>query len=95
MKTQSENPAAASSHVIVVAPQKNMGMAILLTVFLGPLGMLYSTIAGGIIMFFINILMLLFTAGFGLLITWPISIVWAAIAARKKNEPYPTGSRYC
>ena len=85
MKTQSSNPSDHQQHIIVVKSQKSIGLAILLTLFLGPLGMLYSTVAGGIIMFFVNLLMLFFTAGLGLILTWPLSIVWAAIAARGNN----------
>lgn len=79
----SEQPA---KQVIVVAQTKSVGIAILLTVFFGPLGMFYSTIAGAITMFFINLLMLLLTAGIGLLLTWPINIIWAAVAANSHNK---------
>lgn len=49
--------------VVIVQSQKSMGLAIILTLFFGPLGMLYSTIAGGIIMFIIGIPLVIFTLG--------------------------------
>ncbi len=87
MKTPSSNSASGQPQVIIVKSQKSIGLAIILTLFLGPLGMLYSTVAGAIVMFFVNLLMLFFTAGLGLFLTWPIGIVWAAIAARNTNTP--------
>lgn len=72
--------------VIVVATTKNVGVAILLTFLFGPLGMFYSTIVGGAVMLAISFFVAFFTFGFGLLITWPICIIWAAIAAKNYND---------
>ena len=66
-----------------------MGIAILLAILFGPLGMLYSTVLGGLIMFSVNLLIVLLTCGFGsflILITWPICVVWAAIAVDSHNK---------
>ena len=94
MKTQSSNSASDQPQVIIVKSQKSTGLAIILTLFLGPLGMLYSTVAGAIVMFFVNLTMLFFTAGLGLFLSWPIGIVWAAIAARNTNTPSQGGAIY-
>jgi len=81
--------------VVVVTPTKSAGVAILLTVLFGPLGMFYSTIAGAIVMIVISVVVALFTLGFGLILTWPICIVWAAMAARSHNKKLVDGaSRY-
>jgi hypothetical protein len=72
--------------VTVVVNQKSMGLAILLSLLFGPLGMLYSTITGAIVMLLVNILVAIFTVGFGLLFTWPICVVWAAIATNNHNK---------
>jgi hypothetical protein len=81
--------------VVVVTPTKSAGVAILLTVLFGPLGMFYSTIAGAIVMIVISLVVALFTLGFGLILTWPICIVWAAMAARSHNKKLVDGaSRY-
>lgn len=60
-------------------------VAILLAFFFGPLGMLYVTVPGAIIMFFVSLIVAVLTFGLGLLITWPICIVWAAIAAKNST----------
>jgi hypothetical protein len=64
-------------------PAKSPGIAIILTVLLGPLGMFYSTIPGGLIMSLVTIIVLPITLGPGILITWPICVLWAAVAACK------------
>lgn len=74
-----------STHV-VVSSTKNVGIAIILTVLFGPLGMLYSTITGGIVMFVISLIVGILTLGLGLIVTWPICIIWAAVAANNYNK---------
>ncbi|HEV7427987.1 MAG TPA: hypothetical protein VGQ46_16645 [Thermoanaerobaculia bacterium] len=86
----SEQPAPRP---LIVVPTKSVGIAILLTVFFGPLGMFYSTVIGAIVMFFINVLAIFFTAGLGLFVTWPIGIVWAAMAASSHNQRLLAGTR--
>lgn len=78
---------------IVVVPTKNTGLAIALAFFFGPLGLLYSTVLGGIVMFFVNILVGVFTAGFGLLLTWPACAVWAYVATKSYNDKLLAGQR--
>ena len=72
--------------VTVVTQTKNMGVAIILTVLFGPLGMFYSTIVGAVVMSILSAIIGLLTAGFGLVITWPICVVWAAIATSNYNK---------
>lgn len=79
--------------VVVVTPTKSAGVAILLTVLFGPLGMFYSTIAGAIVMIVVSLVVALFTLGFGLILTWPICIVWAAMAASSHNKKLIGGTR--
>lgn len=73
----------------VVIPGKSVGVALLLTFFFGPLGMLYSTVAGALIM-----LGVLFVGGFVVFqwfwfLLWPIawvgSMVWGALAASRST----------
>jgi len=72
---------------------KSPGIAILLTILLGPLGMLYSTILGAVIMTLATLVVIIITYGLGLLITWPICIIWAAIAASNYNKKILTAAR--
>ncbi len=71
---------------VVVTPTKSMGLSIILTVIFGPLGMFYSTIGGAIVMLILTGIVGFFTVGFGLLITWPVCIIWGAMAVKGYNE---------
>ncbi len=66
----------------VVLATKSPGIAILLTILFGLIGMFYSTMGGAIVMLLLSLIVVVFTFGLGLLITWPICILWAALAAR-------------
>lgn len=74
------------AHHVVVMPTKSVGISILLTFLFGPLGMLYSTILGALVMFVVSVIVAIVTLGLGLLITWPISIIWGAMAASAHNR---------
>ena len=71
---------------VIVAPIKSVGISILLTVLFGPLGMLYSTIQGGIIMVILSLIVGFLTFGFGLIVIWPISIIWGAVSVNSYNK---------
>lgn len=73
------------TYVVVNAP-KSVAIAIILTFLFGPLGLLYSSIKGGIIMLFLTFIIGFFTLGFGLLLTWPICVIWAAVSARNSQK---------
>ncbi|MCG3119873.1 MAG: hypothetical protein ALAOOOJD_02410 [bacterium] len=70
---------------VVTVPVKSIGVSLLLTFFFGPLGMLYSTIWGGIIMLIVSIILGLITLGLSLFLTWPICMIWGAVAANSYN----------
>lgn len=72
--------------VVVTKSTKSVGIALLLTLIFGPLGMFYSTISGAIIMCILTLFAGIFTAGFGFLLTWPICVIWAAVAASNYNK---------
>jgi len=90
----SRPPAAPSSQptvvqqttVIQVGSHKSVGGAVALAFFFGPLGMLYATVPGAFVMFFVNVLVLVGTAGIGLLLTIPIGMIWAGAAASSHNK---------
>ena len=71
---------------IVVVGSKSVLLALVLTFFFGPFGMLYSTVAGGLIMLVLACLVGFFTAGFGLFFIWPVQMLWAGIAASNYNK---------
>ena len=84
--------ATGQSQPIIVQSTKNVGVAIILTIIFGPLGMFYSTIPGALIMIAVNLVILVlgvFTVGIGYILfflTWPVSIIWAAVAANSYNQ---------
>ena len=63
-----------------------MGVALVLAAVFGPLGLLYASVTGGIIMLIVDIIVAILTLGFGLFFMWPIPIIWAAIAINKERE---------
>ena len=80
------NEANNTPQHIVVTPTKSVGISLILTILFGPLGMLYSTVSGGIIMLILAVIIGFFTLGFGVAIVWPISIVWGAVAVSSSNQ---------
>lgn len=79
--------------VVIAAPTKSMGISIILTILFGPLGMLYSTIIGGIVMFVLMAIIGFVTAGIGLIVLWPICIIWAAVATNAHNKKLISGKK--
>jgi len=80
-------------NTVVVTSTKNVGLAIILAILFGPLGMLYSTVMGGIIMIFVNLIVGFLTLGLGLIVTWPICVIWAGVAANSYNKKLTSGQR--
>ena len=70
---------------MVVGQEKSVAAAIVLSIFFGPLGMLYSTVSGGLIMFFVGGFVTVITFGLAGLLVWPGSVLWAALAANTHN----------
>ena len=71
---------------IIVTPTKSVAISIILTFLFGPLGLLYSTVSGGIIMIVIGIILFILTAGLGLIPTWPVCMIWGVIAVSNSNK---------
>jgi hypothetical protein len=78
--------AVQQTTVIQLGSQKSVAGAVLLAFFFGPLGMLYATVPGALVMFFVSILVAVATLGLGLLITLPICAIWAGVAASSHNN---------
>lgn len=81
----------AGPQVIVAVSPKNVGLAVALSFFFGPLGLLYASVTGAIVMFFVNLAALFFTFGVGLLFTWPACVVWAIVASNNYNQRLAAG----
>lgn len=94
MNNQPAPVAVQQTTVIQVGSQKSVAGAVLLALFFGPLGMIYSTIPGALIMFVINVFVAVVTLGLGLLVTLPICAVWAGVAASSHNKRLGVSSQH-
>jgi hypothetical protein len=83
MEAPAQTPA---QQVVIMAAPKSMGIAIILSALFGPLGMLYATVPGGLIMMVICFVVGLFTLGLGALLLWPVCIAWTAVAVSSHNK---------
>ncbi len=72
--------------VVVVVNQKNMMLGLILTFVFGGLGMLYATIVGGIVMIILSSIIGLVTGGLGLVVLWPIQMIWTYLAIKNHNS---------
>ncbi|MGC5258917.1 hypothetical protein ACPXCG_21460 [Gordonia sp. DT218] len=82
-------PIYQSPPVVVVGSTKSVGLAFLLAFLFGPLGMLYSTVAGALIMICVSILAFfvsIFTLGVPIFFVWVACIIWSCIAASNHND---------
>ncbi len=69
----------------IIPPFKSVAVALLFCIVLGPIGLLYSSVAGGVVMMMIGLLIVR-TKLMGLvLLTWLISCVWGVAAVNKYN----------
>jgi hypothetical protein len=71
--------------IIVNNQQKSQALGFILALFFGPLGLLYSSITAGIIMFIIDIPVFFLSFGFGLLLTNFICAILALYYINKYN----------
>lgn len=82
---------SSSPHTVIVAPTRSVGVALLLTFFFGPLGMLYSTVSGALVMIVVSVVLAFFTLGLSFFLTWPICMIWGAVAASSHNQKLLAG----
>lgn len=79
-------PSTQQTIIIAGGEKKSLGLAVVLSLFFGPLGLLYSSVTGGVIMFFVSIFIGLITLGFGLVFSWLVCVVWSVAAVNNYNE---------
>lgn len=92
---ENQTPVAVQqTTVIQVGSHKSVAGAVLLALFFGPLGMIYSTVVGALVMLAINIVVAIATLGLGLIITAPICAIWAGIAASNHNKRLGISSQH-
>ena len=70
---------------VVLQPGKSVGVAIVLTFFFGPFGLLYATVSGGLILLGVTFVVGFAMFGFFWFLFWPAiwvaSMVWGGLAA--------------
>lgn len=74
-------PDFPTHHPLPPRQPKNVRTAVLLALFLGPLGLLYTSLAGGFFCLFLMIVLGLFTVGVGAIPVWGLGVLWAYLAA--------------
>lgn len=74
--------------VKTVLPPKSLAGALLFSVFLGPIGLLYASTIGGVIMIIIGFIAGCSMLPIPILIIWLSSCVWSVIATNKHNKKY-------
>ena len=55
-------------------------LALLLVVLFGPVGLLYTSVRGGVALILVALVGSLFTMGFAPLAVWPVCIAWVLVA---------------
>lgn len=78
---------------VIVTSTKSVGVAVLLAVLFGPLGMLYATVPGALIMVAVAIVVGALTFGLGLFLVWPACMIWGGVAAKAHNEKLLSGRK--
>lgn len=66
--------------------RKSVVLSLVLTFFLGPFGMLYSTVTGALIMLVLYVALGILTFGWALAVLHPIAMIWGALAADRANR---------
>lgn len=82
---------ATQPQVVIVQIPKSPMAAALLGFFFGPLGLLYVGFVPALIMLGVNILVGVFTFGFGLFLTWPLCAIVGWSRANLANKQLMQG----
>ena len=65
--------------------RKSIILSLVLTSFLGPFGMIYSTVVGAIVMGALYLVLGILTAGMALIVLHPLCIIWGVWATHRDN----------
>jgi len=66
--------------------KKSMVVALILTFLFGPLGLLYATVPGALILLVLTLVIGFFTLGLGFIVGWLASMIWAAVSVNSYNS---------
>lgn len=71
--------------------KRSLSTQLLLAAAFGPLGLLYSSPVGGVGLFFLAVVLGLFSGGYGALLTWPLAIAFGFVTVRGHNRRLAQG----
>jgi hypothetical protein len=75
-----------SMQTAALPPFKSSAGALLLGIFLGPIGLLYGSFWGGFLMIFVSLYLVSFKFFFLLSVSWLVSCVWNVGAVESYNK---------
>jgi len=67
-------------------PFKSVAVALLFSTFLGPIGLLYASLMGGIVMLTMGFVVVSSRFPIPILLVWLISCVWSVAATNRYNK---------
>lgn len=72
--------------LIDAAPRKSLVLSLVLTFFLGPFGMFYTTIFGALVMLAVSVPLVILTLGAAWAGIVPACMIWGAWSGHRHNE---------
>lgn len=81
MSNTTTQTAAPGQHITLQHPSKSIWAAFFLTLLFGPIGLLYASIAGGILLSVAALVLVPLTAFLAAPVIWILSIIWGITAA--------------
>jgi len=79
-------PHYPTDHPLPPRSPVNVRTAVLLALFLGPLGLFYTSVGGALFCLFLLIVLGLFTVGIGVIPVWLLSVLWAYLSAAHSHD---------
>lgn len=67
-------------------PFKSVALTLLFTVILGPVGLLYATLLGGVVMIVLGFFIVCTKLMIPIILVWLISCIWGVAAANNYNK---------
>ena len=88
MEQQPQQPHTTTNqtNIIVVNKSKSTGTAFILAFLFGPLGLLYASVPGGIIMMILGLISFFIAPLIGFIIIWILCIIWAVAATGSSTQ---------
>jgi hypothetical protein len=79
-------PDFPTDHPLPPTRPKDVRTSVLLALLLGPLGLMYTSIGGGLFALFLMIVLGLFTVGIGVVPVWLLCVLWAYLSASHSRQ---------